>query len=131
MPIPYHPDRGEILICNFDDQAVGAEIIKRRPVVVISPRSAQHSSLCMVVPLSTTQPNPPRAWHHSLAHVRITGWQASAPMWAKCDLVSTVSFQRLNKPYVKLRSGRNYVTHKLSDQDLNAVIACLRAYLQI
>ena len=52
-------------------------------------------------------------------------------MWAKCDMLATVSFDRLNKPYVKTRSGRNHVTHRLDDPDLVAVLACLRAYFGI
>ena len=52
-------------------------------------------------------------------------------MWAKCDMLATVSFDRLNKPYIKTRSGRNYVTHKLDATDIAAVFACLRAYFGI
>ena len=46
-------------------------------------------------------------------------------MWAKCDMLATVSFDRLDKPYVKTRSSRNYVTHRLDDPDLVAVLVLL------
>jgi uncharacterized protein YifN (PemK superfamily) len=52
-------------------------------------------------------------------------------MWAKCDMLATVSFDRLNKAYTKTRSGRNYVTHKLDAADMESVLACLRAYFGI
>lgn len=53
-------------------------------------------------------------------------------MWAKCDMLVTVSFERLNKPYRRTRrSGRQYVEVTLSTQDVAAIDTCLRAYLQL
>lgn len=129
MPLPYHPRQGEILVCDFDDSAIGAEMVKRRPAVVVSRKDAHSGSLCTVVPLSTTAPKLPQAWHHPLPHVRVTGWQANGVMWAKCDMLATVSFDRLNKPYVRTRTGRNYITHALDPADLAAVLAGIRSYL--
>lgn len=131
MALPYLPNQGEILICNFDDSAVGSEMIKRRPVIVISKHDRHRHRMCTVIPLSTTAPDPVRAWHHEMPHLKITGWQANGPIWAKCDMLSSVSLDRLDKPYIKTRSGRNYVTHVLSEQDLTVVIGCVRAYLSI
>lgn len=129
MALPYYPHQGEILICSFDDSAPGAEMIKRRPVIVVSRHETHSRKLCTVVPISTTAPHPARQWHHSLAHYSIRGWQASAPMWAKCDMLATVSFERLDKPYVRTRHGRNYITHKLDPEDLAAVLLGIRVYL--
>ena len=129
MALPYYPHQGEIIVCDFEDCAPGAEMIKRRPVIVVSRHESHSRRLCTVVPLSTTAPVPPRSWHHALPHVAVTGWQAGGVMWAKCDMLATVSFERLNKPYIKTRHGRNYVTHKLDAEDLAAVLAGIRAYL--
>ena len=131
VTLPYFPHQGEILICDFDDAAPGAEMVKRRPVIVVSRHETHHRRLCTVVPLSTTSPTPQRNWHHPLPHLQVTGWQANGPMWAKCDMLVTVSFERLNKPYVKTRSGRQHVTHKLDAADMSAVLSCLRAYFGI
>lgn len=131
MALPYLPQRGEILICDFDDAALGAEMIKRRPVVVVSRKETHRRLLCTVVPLSTTAPTPPLAWHHPLPHVSITGWVPSAPMWAKADMLATVSLERLNKPYRRSRHGRQYITHLLSAEDLAAVLAGMRAFFQL
>lgn len=131
MTLPYFPHQGEILVCDFDDSAPGAEMVKRRPIVVVSRHETHNRKLCTVVPLSTTAPTPPRGWHHPLPHVSITGWKPSGVMWAKCDMLATVSFDRLNKPYIKTRQGRNYVTHKLDAADLAAVLTGIRAYLAI
>jgi len=52
-------------------------------------------------------------------------------MWAKCDLLETVSLERLNQPYIKSRSGRRFVPHALSISELEAVRTCIRAYLHL
>ena len=36
-----------------------------------------------------------------MPHLKVLGWEATAPMWAKGDMVATVSYHRLNKPYRK------------------------------
>lgn len=105
-------------------------MIKRRPVIVVSRHETHNRRLCTVVPLSTTAPNPVAAWHHELSHIKISGWQANGPMWAKCDMLATVSFERLNKPYVKTRHGRNFI-YKLEAGDLASVTAGIRAYLAL
>jgi uncharacterized protein YifN (PemK superfamily) len=131
LALPYSPHQGEILICDFDDAAVGAEMIKRRPALVVSRKATHFRGLCTVVPLSTTQPVPPESWHHPLPHLKVLGWEAKDTMWAKCDMLATVSLVRLNKPYKKTRHGRQFVTHQLDAPDLTAVMICIRAYLGI
>lgn len=131
MALPYSPHQGEILICDFDDAAVGAEMIKRRPAIVISRKATHWRGLCTVVPISTTQPVPPERWHYPLPHLKILGWQANGLMWAKGDMLATVSMERLNKPYKKTRHGRQFVTHQLDEDDLIAVVGCVRSYLGI
>ena len=129
MALPYLPHQGEILICDFDDFAIGAEMVKRRPVVVVSRHDTHRGKMCTVVPLSTTAPDPVKSWHHAMPHLRVTGWVANGAIWAKCDMLASVSLERLNKPYIKTRSGRNYITHKLDPADQAAVMAAIKAYL--
>ncbi len=131
MGLPYLPQQGEILVCDFDDSAIGAEMIKRRPVVVVSRHEAHRSKLCSVVALSTTAPAPPLKWHHHMPHLRVTGWSAEDGVWAKCDMLATVSLERLNKPYIKRRTGRQYIDHQLPDQDMQAILSCIRYLLKI
>ena len=131
MTLHHHPHRGEILTCAYDDIAIGAEMIKPRPVIVVSRHENQGSGLCTVVPLSTTAPTHKMPWHHQMPHLKVAGWTASGAIWAKCDMLSTVSLQRLRKPYTKTRHGRAYVTHVLDADDLAAVMAGVRAYLSI
>lgn len=131
MALPYLPKQGEILVCDFDDLAIGAEMVKRRPVVVISRHDAHRSQLCVVVALSTTPPEDVKSWHYHMPHLKVIGWEAGDGVWAKCDMLSTVSLKRLNKPYVKSRSGRQYITHFLAPTDTAAILKCIRALMQM
>lgn len=131
MTLPYLPYQGEILVCDFDDSAIGAEMIKRRPVVVISRHEAHRLKLCTVIALSTTPPNPVESWHYNMPHLRVTGWSANSGVWAKCNMISTVSIDRLNKPYIKLRSGRKYISHNLDKPDIDAILKCIKSYLKM
>lgn len=50
-----YPDRGDIIWLDFDPQA-GSEIQKRRPALVVSEsRFNQHTKLCVVCPITSTQ----------------------------------------------------------------------------
>jgi uncharacterized protein YifN (PemK superfamily) len=131
MPLPYFPRRGEVLICDFETGFKAPEMVKKRPVVVVSCKESHRRRLCTVVPFSTTAPDPALAWHHSLSHVVVPGLQASAPMWAKCDMLATVGFERLNKPYQKTRQGRVFVELVLSAEDMAAIATCVRTYLSL
>lgn len=129
MTLPYFPRRGEVLVCNFDSGFRAPEMVKKRPVVVLSVRESHSRRLCTVVPFSTTAPTPAMAWHHPLPHVVVPGLLAQAPIWAKCDMLATVSFERLNKPYVKTRHGREFRSLFLCAADMRAIECCVRAYL--
>lgn len=130
--LPYKPARGEVLICDFDSGFSAPEMVKKRPVVVVSTKDSHGRLLCTVVPFSTTAPVPVHAWHHPLPHIAIPGWKPSAVMWAKADMWTTVGFRRLNKPYLKSRSGgRRYQEVMLSEADMAAISAGLRAYLAL
>lgn len=50
---PHVPDRGQIIVINFDPQA-GTEIGKRRPALVISPKAYnRRTGLVLVCPITT------------------------------------------------------------------------------
>ncbi|MBC7704315.1 MAG: type II toxin-antitoxin system PemK/MazF family toxin [Rhodoferax sp.] len=131
MALPYFPRRGEVLICDFDSGFRAPEMVKKRPAVVISIKESHNRRLCTVVPFSTTQPNAIRGWHHPLSHVKVPGLAAADFMWAKCDMLATVSFERLNKPYFKTRGGRRFMELVLDDEDMLAIDNCLRLYLSL
>jgi len=131
MALPYIPARGEILICDFNTGFRQPEMVKRRPTIVVSHKSSHGRRLCTVVPLSTTAPAPVKHWHYALSHVQIPGWDPQGKtMWAKCDMLATVSFDRLRKPYKKTQhSGRKYTAVFLCPEDLTSIEGCIKAYL--
>ena len=99
MAIHYHPEQGTILICDF----VGLkspEMVKRRPVVVVSPRSRSKTGLCTIVPCSTTEPLPLLPYHHKLYLTpQLPKPYDSHSCWVKADMIYTVSFDRLSLPH--------------------------------
>ena len=95
MAIHFHPEQGTILVCDFRG-FVEPEMVKRRPVVVISPRLRNRSGLCTVVPLSTTQPAKVEPYHYRLHTAPcLPAPYVNSVHWVKADMLCTVSFERL------------------------------------
>ena len=84
MAITFHPKPGQVLFCDFSGY-VFPEIVKTRPVVVVSPSHLARPGLVTVVPLSTTVPDPVRSYHYKLQGNPVPG-STAAETWAKCDL---------------------------------------------
>lgn len=100
MPLPYHPRPGTIVICDYTTGFRAPEMIKRRLAVTISPKLKRRNDLVTIVPLSTTVPVPIEPWHVEVPDDIPDPWGAG-PRWAKCDMVATVGFARLNLPHSK------------------------------
>jgi len=60
MPINFHPKRGTVPMCDYTTGFKAPEMVKRRQVVVVSPRYRRHTGFCIVVPLGTV-PLAPRS----------------------------------------------------------------------
>jgi uncharacterized protein YifN (PemK superfamily) len=119
-----YPKAGMVLACDFRGYIL-PEIVKTREVVVISPNHLIRPKLCTVVPLSTSRPEPICDYHYRLNGNPIPGDDAEE-IWAKCDLVATVSYDRLDR--VKLRGTRNYQVGYLSmDQVRHIRLAVARS----
>jgi mRNA interferase MazF len=94
MSIRFQQTPGMVLICDFCD-TIPPEIWKIRPVVIISAPNVRRYNLSTVVPLSTTRP-PVICAHHVL--LRPPPYpSAGRDVWAKCDLVMSVSHTRLDR----------------------------------
>src|SRR5688572_16212373 len=109
MPISFPVAPGSILFCDYTTGFRAPEMVKRRPVVVISPRLPHREQLCTVVPLSTTPPS------------RVVDYQCGltlasplpAPFgvvrcWAKADMLATVALNRLDL----FRTARDPITSR-------------------
>lgn len=107
MTIRFQPQFGQILICDFPKEFKPPEMVKRRPVVCISPKARNRHGVATVVPLSTTQPSK-----NSAFAVPIDLDQPICPAypdltcWAKCDMLYTLSYDRLSEPLLGKDNGK-------------------------
>jgi uncharacterized protein YifN (PemK superfamily) len=117
MPLTFHPPAGTIVICDFSTGFAAPEMVKVRPVVIVSPRFRRRSDLCTVVPLSTTAPDPVEPYHHFLSPGAYPP-AGGKPAWVKCDMLATVALTRLDR--VKVGPGK-YTTFAMPDGDMLAI----------
>lgn len=99
MALPYHPIPGTVLVCDYATGFKAPEMVKKRLCITISPRLRRREGLVAVVPLTQTPPHVLEPWHVPLI-IDVPHWGADR-RWAACDMVATVSFQRLNQPHSK------------------------------
>lgn len=129
MALKFFPEQGAILICDFRG-FMEPEMIKRRPVVVISPKRKHGSRLCTVVPLSASSPRPVEKWHVRMEmEPLLPDPYDQRVCWAKCDMIYQVSFERLTVPFFgKLSDGsRMYYQLPVSSEKLLEIqrsVAC-------
>lgn len=97
MAIKEHPPIGAILICDFQTDFRLPEMVKVRPVIVISPKIFGRPGLCTVVALSTTPPDPKMPFHAEISIVPKLPppWDAEK-VWVKGDMVYAIGFHRLD-----------------------------------
>jgi mRNA interferase MazF len=121
MPLSYHPRIGEVLLCNYDTGFIVPEMVKLRPVIVVSPRLRRREGLVAVVPLSTSEPDVMMDYQIELTLARPLPMPFNSPtMWAKCDMVTTLALSRLDRFKEARRDGRprQYRTGLLSDDQI-------------
>jgi mRNA interferase MazF len=123
--LQFHPKAGTVLICDFRGNII-PEIVKRRPVVVITPRLAHRDGLCTIVPLSSKPPRYPQPFHVQMSRDYLPSDNGPDESWAKCDLVCSVSMKRLDRVKV---GPRKFETPMISDTDLAAIRAGVLAAL--
>ncbi|MCE1252549.1 MAG: type II toxin-antitoxin system PemK/MazF family toxin [Anaerolineae bacterium] len=98
MAIRYHPERGTILICDFHGLKE-PEMVKKRPVIVISPQISCRNGLCTIVALSTTCPSRIMPYHYELKLDPVLPPPYDSPFhWVKGDMIYTFGFERLDLP---------------------------------
>ena len=134
MPIKYEVTPRTILLCDYGKGGFRPpEMVKRRPVIAVSPRLRHRNGLVTVVPLSTTPPDRP-AEHHCKVVIPYPLQNFEAKQcWVKADMIATVGFERLDlfRTDRDQLGKRKYLTPRISDEDFEAVKACIRAALGI
>jgi uncharacterized protein YifN (PemK superfamily) len=128
MPLQIHPQMGAVLVCNFNPGFREPEMVKRRPVIVASPRLRRRDGLCTVVPLSTTPPNEEFSYHYRITFTPPLPEPYDAAMhWVKADMLYTVGFHRL----FPLQRGkteigrRQYDNRVIREPELTAIRRCI------
>lgn len=131
MALTYYPSLGDVLVCDFTTGFREPEMVKKRPVIVVSHKfqtTSHDHSVCTVVPISTKAPRSPNRWHHKLAidSIPIPLRKDGADSWAKCDMVVSVAFNRLDKVWTGRVAGKRiFAEHRVIPEDLKAIQGCL------
>lgn len=124
MPIQFPVSPGTVLLCDYDYGGFREpEMTKRRPAIVISPRLPHRDGLCAVVPLSGSEPK------RDLPYVVRLDLLAPLPhpfpnsvWWAKCDMIATVCFDRLDQFRTERIGGkRRYLQPKVPAYEFEQV----------
>jgi len=130
MPIPFVPQRGHILICDFRFGQIAPELGKERRVVVVSPRSynrrhGMNAGRCIVVPFSAT---PPRVMTPAYVEFSVGRYRSLSELtWAVCESIRSVSHDRLNRVWA---AGAN-LNESLAADDMARIEIGLRHALGI
>jgi len=128
MALAIHPNVGAVLVCDYDTGFRTPEMIKRRPVIVVSPRLRDRDGLCTVVPLSTTDPRKQYPFHCRIRFdPRLPPPYGEEWMWVKADMIATVGFHRLS-PLRKPRDQygkRQYDNRIVEPEVLEQIRTCV------
>ena len=115
-------------MCDFNTGFREPEMVKRRPVFVLSPKITARINLCTIIALSTTPPEPIMPYH---AIIKLPDnfpeWLREKQMWLKGDMIYTASFMRLD--FIKsdkAKSGKRiYIYKPLDCETIKTVEKCV------
>ncbi|GFD70848.1 type II toxin-antitoxin system PemK/MazF family toxin [Alteromonas marina] len=120
--VKFHPKKGTLLCCDFSVGFKAPEMVKIRPVVVVSPKLPGRPELCTVVPISSVEPTPLQQYHHKMNIDSLTPRLQQTDCWAKCDMIYTVALERLDRLREKEKSGKRvYLSKQITKEDLQAI----------
>lgn len=132
MALRFQPAPGTILNCDFAGYVV-PEIVKSRQVVVIW-KHKTNARLVYVVPLSTTPPHTPAlAVELPCLPLPRPGQDQDTRIWVKCDMIYTVSTERLSLPVNRAsrRAAAAPININIATPDLMLVKAALAKALHL
>ncbi|MBC2836833.1 type II toxin-antitoxin system PemK/MazF family toxin [Paragemmobacter straminiformis] len=125
MKLNFHPRAGQVLMCDFRGFEV-PEMVKVRPVVVVSPRLPYREHIVAIVPLSLTAPQRTYPFTVRLSKNYNPLETEDLPVWAKCDMLMNIGLHRLKGFKV---DRRKWLTPQTTGDDLAAVRAGVLAAL--
>lgn len=133
MAIICHPPQGTILICDFYGFHE-PEMVKERPVIVISKPILSRKGLCTIVATSTTDPPVELPMHYKIKITpRLPEPFDAEYRWIKGDMVYAFAFDRFNFPYIKKnRNGKRiYDIRQVTPDQLLKIQECVMAGIGI
>lgn len=92
--LKFQPKPGSVIYCDYSG-FVSPEMVKKRPVIVVS-KHKHNSKLLTIVPISSTEPTPMHDYHLEMDEIFCTIHLAGKKSWVKCDMINVVSLDRLN-----------------------------------
>lgn len=117
MALLFYPRAGQVFVCDFSGFKV-PEMVKLRPVIVVSPKLPYRSDIVAVVPISTTEPRHDLPFCHRLSKNYHPQEPDDLPCWAKADMLMNLGTWRLSAFKV---GRRKYIYPTLSPGDLAGV----------
>jgi uncharacterized protein YifN (PemK superfamily) len=128
LPIHEHPEKGAILMCDFTGGFKNPEMVKKRPIIVLSPKIKARHHLCTVVSLSTTPPDKEMPYHAQIdINPPLPHYFESNGLWVKGDMVNAVGFHRLDfiRTGKDLGGKRTYYYQTISEEQIKLVQSCI------
>lgn len=119
MAITFVPNAGTVLMCDFTG-FIPPEMTKVRHVVVLSPRGRSvniQNGTCLVVPFSTQPPIHREPYHLLMPAGVYPFFRADKEVWAKANLITHVSFARLDRVIV----GNRHTHAALNSDDFKLI----------
>jgi mRNA interferase MazF len=117
MALLFHPRAGQVFMCDFSGFKI-PEMVKPRPVIVVSPRLPHRSEIVAIVPISLTAPRHALPFCYKLSKNYHPQESDDLDCWAKADMLLNVGTYRLSA----FKTGRRkYEYPTLSDDDLQGV----------
>jgi uncharacterized protein YifN (PemK superfamily) len=123
MAIQGTPRSGTILMCDFAPHELellsDGNMLKTRPVIALNTSLPGRGKLIQVVPISMTAPERVMPWHVEVPiHCMPAASQHKEGVrWAKCDMVVTAGWSRLNRYEGPRRGGRIVYQDGYLDRD--------------
>lgn len=130
MALTIHPRPGQILICDFTKGFKEPELVKRRPVIVLTPSMPGRGSVVTIVGLSSVKPEPILDYHCLLpkASLPMLGEYQNQETWVKGDMIYAVGYHRLSPIQLgthRADGKRNYFTNRLNRTRMHEIYGCV------
>lgn len=125
MAIQFALPVGTLVLCDYSRGGFQPpEMVKRRPAIIVSPRLPHRDGLCTIVPISGSFDGRalPYVVELNLAVALPDPFQHQK-VWAKCDMLATVSFARLDMFRTERdhTGKRRYLKPRLTAEQLTAI----------